>query len=537
MPHRRRRGPAALALLAAVAASFLALGAEARSITWARAQDAPTLDPHAFDEGFALTLNQQIYEPLLIRDAQGKTLPALAESWTLTNDPLVWEFRLRRGVNFHDGTPFTAEDVIFSIGRARRANSGVAHLLSAIEQVVQVESHVVRIRTRGPTPLLPASLTHVLMMSKVWSEKHGAAQVADQAGRARAHTFRNANGTGPFVLVSRELGQRTAMRRNDAYWGRTQAPVEITELIYRPIANDTERVQALASGEVDFVQDVPVNELPRLQANKALSVNTGPVNRSIFLGLNVGAAPLASSDVKDRNPLADRRVREAISTAISRQIIQRNVLLGQSIPTGTVAPPSINGYPRQLDRLPQPDIARARALLAEAGLADGFALRLDCPREAWGRAEAICRSVAAQLKSAGINVDVEVRPHAEHMELIRAEPPRTDFYLLGLDVPSFDSEQILTSLFHTRGNGLGRLNATRFSNAEVDRLLVSLAGQLDFTARGQAMGQAWRMLQEETVYVPLHVQTISYAMKSDITISVDIENQPKLRFTRIRAAQ
>jgi peptide/nickel transport system substrate-binding protein len=524
-------------LLAAMAATILSTSADARSITWARAQDAPTLDPHAFDEGISLSLNQQIYEPLLIRDAQGKTLPALAESWTLTNDPLVWEFRLRRGVTFHDGTPFTADDVAFSIGRARHANSGVAHLLASIDQVVQVESHVVRVRTRGPTPLLPAGLTHVLVMSKAWSEKNGAAQVADRAGRARAHTFRNANGTGPFVLVSREIGQRTVMRRNDTYWGRSQSPVEIAELIYRPIPNDSERVQALVSGDVDLVQDVPVNELPRLQANKALSITTGPLNRTVFLGLNVGEKPLASSDVKDKNPLADRRVREAINTAISRQMIQRNALLGQAIPTGTVAPPSINGYPRQQDRLPQPDIARARVLLAEAGWPNGFSLKLDCPRQAWGRSEAICDSVASQLKSVGITVASAEWPFDVHMEQLRAEPPRSDFFLLSLEVPSFDSEQILNNLFHSRTKGAGRLNATRFSNAEVDKLIGSLAGQLDFTARGQAIAQVWRVVQEETVYVPLHVQTIAYAMKADLTVGVDIENQPKLRFARIKAAQ
>src|SRR5262249_52378493 len=161
-------------------------------------------------------------------------------------------------------------------------------------------------------------------------------------------------------------------RRNEAYWGKAQSNIELSEVIYRPIANDTERVQALVSGEVDFVQDVPINELPRLQANKALTVNTGPENRSVFLGLNVGGGELSSSNSKGQNPLSDRRVREAMSASINRQIIQRQVLLGQAIPTGTVAPPSINGYPRQLDRIPVIEPARAKALLAEAGYPNGF---------------------------------------------------------------------------------------------------------------------------------------------------------------------
>ncbi len=512
----------------------LVSSAEARTITWARAGDTPTLDPHAVDGGFAMSLNQQIYEPLLLRDAQGKTAPALAESWGLTSDPLVWEFRLRRGVTFHDGTPFTAADVQFSIKRAQQPNAGVSELLADVADVTVVDSHLVRIRTKGPTPLLASNLTHVLIMSKSWAEKNGAVEVADESVLHRAFTFRNANGTGPFVLVSRETGNRTVMRRNDAYWSNAQAPVEISELIYRSVPNDTERVQALVSGEVDFLQDVPVNELPRLQANKTLTVNTGPENRSVFLGLNVGTGTMSEVGTESRNPLADRRVREAISTAINRQAIQRGVLLGQAIPTGTVAPSSINGYPRQLDRFPPFDPARAKALLAEAGFPNGFKMKLDCPRDGYTRSEAVCRTVAGQLSQVGITSEPVIRTFADHLAMIRNGKIQPDAYLLGVSVPTFDSEQILSGLFHSRSGNAGQLNATQYRNADVDRLIKSLSGQIDFTTRTQAIAQVWRTVQEETIYVPLHIQTVAYAMKSDVMIAVDIENQPKLKFAKLR---
>lgn len=534
MPRKTRLPLAGVLLASMIALISAGQSAFARSITWARAADAPTLDPHAIDDGYSVTLNQQIYEPLVQRDAQGKTVPALAESWGLTSDPLVWEFRLRRNVTFHDGTPFTADDVAFSIQRGREATAGVSPLLQSIDRVITVDSHLVRIRTKGPTPLLPASLTHLLIVSKAWTERNGAVKVAPEAQRPQSHMFRQANGTGPFVLVSREPGVRTVMRRNESYWANPQSPTEITELTYLPLPNDTERVQALVSGEVDFLQDVPVNELPRLQANKALAVSTGPENRSVFLGLNVSAQsdPRAGSDA--RNPLSDKRVREAISTAINRQMIQRNVLNGQAIPTGTVAPPSTNGYPRTLDRFPAFDTGRAKALLSDAGYPNGFSIRLDCPREGYARSEAICRSVVTQLAQVGINVELTVRPFADHLGLVQKEPPGTNFYLFGLSVPSFDSEQILAGLFHSRGDRYGRLNGTRFANAEVDRLTQSLSGQIDFTQRTQAIAQAWRIVQDEMVYVPLHIQTLAYAMKSDLTISVDIENQPKLRSAKIK---
>ncbi len=525
---------AGVALAGMIAFFSQAPAADARTLTWARAGDAPTLDPHAVDNGFALSLNQQIYEPLLLRDAQGKTIPALAESWGLTGDPLVWEFRLRRGVQFHDGSPFTSEDVVYSIGRARQAAAETSALLAAVDQVTAVDSHLVRIRTKGPTPLLTASLTHVLMMSRAWTEKHSATRVSEPDQRHRAHTFRHANGTGPFELVSREIGNRTVMRRNDKYWGNTQQPVEISELIYRVLPNDSERVHALVVGEVDFVQDVPVNELPRLQANKALTVNTGPENRSIFLGLNVGEPDPNEAGAVARNPLADKRVREAISTAVNRQAIQRGVLLGQAIPTGTVAPSGINGYPRQLDRFPVHDLSRAKALLAEAGFANGFEMKLDCPRDGYTRSEAICRALVAQLAAVGVKLEPVLRGFGDHLAHLRRDNVRPDIYLLGINVPTFDSEQVLSMLFHTRSGQAGRLNATRFSNPGVDRLIGSLAGQLDFTGRTQAIAQIWRTVQEEGIYVPLHIQTVAYAMKADVMISVDIEDQPKLRFARLR---
>lgn len=532
---RKTQLPLAVVLLAGLLALFsLTTDAVARTVTWARSADAPTLDPHTYDTGVSLSLTQQMYEPLVVRDAVGKAVPALAESWGLTADPLVWELRLRRGVTFHDGTPFTAEDVIFSIDRARQPGSGISHLLAGVDRVAAVESHVVRISTRGPTPLLPASLTHVLIMSKAWAEKHGATKVASESDAHLAHTFRQANGTGPFVLVSRQPGDRTFMRRNDSYWGKAAAPVEIPELVYRVIPNDTERVEALISGEVDFVQDVPVNEIPRLQANKALVVNTGPENRSIFIGLNVAAPAPNDAGVPVKNPLADWRVREAISAGINRQAIQRDVLLGQAIPTGTVAPPSINGYPRQLDRFPAHDVNRAKALLAETGFGNGFRLKLDCPRDGYTRSEAVCRTVATQLAQVGITVEPVLRSFTEHMAHLRSDQERSDSFLLGVRVSTFDSEQLLSALFHTRTEVAGQLNRTGFSNPDLDKLVASLSGQVDFTRRSQTIAQIWQIAQDELIYIPLHVQTVAYAMKADIAISVDIENQPELRQARLK---
>lgn len=304
----------------------------ARTLTWVRAADSVTLDPHATNEGAAHTLSHQIYEPLILRDSQGKAQPALAESWTITSDPKVWEFKLRQGVTFHDGAPFSADDVIFSIDRARQPASEMRPMLTSVDRVTKVDNFTVRISTKGAAPLLPGNLTSLFIMSKVWTEQNRATKIHNVRSNEDSFVGRAANGTGPFALVSREPEIRTVLRRNENYWGRDQIANDIAEIVVRPVPSDTDRVAALLSGEADLVQDIPVQDLQRLQAAPNIRVNVGAENRSIFIGLNVGDPELKSSDIRGRNPFADLRVRQAINLAVDQQAIQKTVMRGQSIP-------------------------------------------------------------------------------------------------------------------------------------------------------------------------------------------------------------
>jgi peptide/nickel transport system substrate-binding protein len=508
--------------------------AEARTVTWARAEDAITLDPHVASGGPTRSLSHQIYEPLIIRDNQGKALPALAESWNLTSNPQIWEFKLRRGIVFHDETPFTADDVVFSLNRARQPASALRSLLASVDAIIKVDAYTVRVRTRVPDPLLPANLTHLFIMSKSWSERNRTTRVQNLKGEEEPYAARHANGTGPFVLVSREPEVRTVMRRNSNYWGKDQVPLEITELVYRPIKSDADRVAALLSGEVDFVQDVPVEDLQRLQKTQGIAVNVGPENRAIFLGMNVGDAELGSSSIKGRNPFADKRVRQAISMTINRQAIQRNVMHGQSIPTGLIASSLINGYTRQLDQIPPVDIPKAKALLADAGYPGGFSVTLDCPSDSFVNDERICQDLAAQLAQIGMTVNLVVQSEATLVPLIRKTPPEVDFYLMGRSTPTFDSEYLFSQLYHTRSDRFGHWNATRYSNPEVDRLTEAILQETDLNRRNQIIAQIWRIVQDDLVYVPLHIQTLAYAVKSDFDVPVDVENMPKLKYVKFK---
>lgn len=524
-------------LAAAITIASLMFGgadahAQGRVVKWARAADVLTLDPHAQNEGPTIALAHQIYEPLIIRDAQGRLQPALAELWTLTSDPLVWEFKLRKGVRFQDGSDFTAADVIFSYERARQPASGMKWLLASVDTIAKVDDHTVQIRTKTPNLLLPNNLTDLFIMSKAWTEKTGPA-IHDVQKNGTSALALQANGTGPFSLVSREPGVQTVMKRNDLYWDRT-AETEISELVFLPIKAEPARIAALIAGDVDIVQDVPVQEIEKLKQQPGMAVRVGPENRSIFLGMNVGGDELVSSDIKGRNPFADKRVRQAINMTVNRQAIQKTVMRGQSLPTGIIVPPGVNGYSAELDKIPPPDPVKAKALLADAGYPDGFSVVMHCPNDRYVNDEAICIAVVGQLAPIGINVTLVSQTRALHFPMIQSNPPQADFYLLGWGVPTFDSAYIFSLLYHSRSDKLGTWNGTRYYNPDVDKMIERLDTEIDAGRRSELIQRLWTKLQDETIYIPLHIQTIAYAMRADIDIAVDVANQPKFKLLKFK---
>jgi peptide/nickel transport system substrate-binding protein len=520
----------AVGMLAATALSITA--ADARSIKWARSGDALTLDPHAQNEGPTANVNRQIYEPLVERDRTGKLLPTLAVSWKITDDPTVWEFKLRQGVKFHNGAAFDADDVVFSLDRARQPTSDYKGYLTSVEKVTKVDAHTVHIKTKGPNPILVQNLTNLFMMDKEWSEANNTQKVQDFKNKEENFAVRNANGTGPFALASREPDVKTVFKRHEAYWGRREFPVEITELTLTPIKADATRVAALLSGEVDFVQDVPVQDVERLKSAPKVTVTVGPENRTIFLGMDVGSKELRSSDVKGKNPFADQRVRQAMNMSINRDAIQRVVMRTQSVPAGAIVPPFVNGYTKQLDTAPKPDNAKAKALLAEAGYPNGFSVSFHCPNDRYLNDEAICQAAVGMLGQIGIKANLVSQSKSLHFPLI--QKAEIDFYLLGWGVPTYDSEYILSFLYHTRTDKYGSWNATRYSNAEADKLIEALSSETDLAKRNAAIAKLWQTLGPEALYLAIHHQVLAHAMKSDLDIPVHPENQTFFKMVSFR---
>jgi len=521
-------------LKAAAALLVLALlsgTAAARSVKWARSGDALTLDPHAQNEGPTHNVLHLVYEPLILRERTGKLLPTLATSWRTTEDPSVWEFKLRQGVKFHNGNAFNADDVIFSLERARQPTSDMKGLITFIDKVSKIDDYTVHIRTKGPNPLVPNYLTNLYMMDKQWAEANNTVTVQDFKEKKDNFAVRNANGTGAYVLVSREQDVRTHLRRNEDYWGKGEFALGVSEISYLTIKSDATRIAALLSGEVDFVQDVPVQDIDRLEKTPGLKVNFGPENRSIFLGLNVASPELGSSNVKGKNPFADKRVRQAVNMAVDREAIKRVVMRGQSIPAGVIVPPFVNGYTKELDRLPKVDVEHARALIKEAGFADGFQVTLNCPNDRYINDEGICQAVTAMLAKIAIKVNLVVQPKGPHFTLIQKTPPETDFYLLGWGVPTYDSHYIFSFLYHTRSGQEGGWNGTRYANPQLDRKIEGLAAEIDAAKRNASIAELWQILSEETIYIALHHQMLAYAMKSDLDIKVSPENHVHMKFT------
>lgn len=497
----------------------------AETLRWTRGADALTLDPHAQNDGVTSALLGHIYESLVWRGPEGQLLPRVATEWQLKEgDPKTWIFKLRDGIKFHDGADLTAEDVVFSINRARSEKSNLRQLHADVENVNAVNDHTVEVTLRAPNPIYPNNLTGTYILDKGWAEKNNAVDVQDIAANKDSYAVRHTNGSGPYVLKDREVGVRTQLVAFDGHWA-DKKPV-IDEIIYTPITDPATRVAALLSGEVDFVHEVPVQDIERLKNTPGIKVSVEPENRSIFLGYRVDAAPLASSNIKDKNPLSDVRVRQAFDLAIDRDAIKQVVLRGNSVPTGVIVPPFVNGWTSDLDAYAKPDIEKAKTLLTEAGYPEGFTITLDTPNNRYVNDEAISQAIVGFLGRIGVKVTLASRPFAQHTPLLVGN--KTDFYLYGWGVPTFDSAYNFNDLIHTREGRYGNYNSTGYSDPVIDAKIETLGAEIDTDKRNATINELWRHVKDQYLYLPLHNQVSAWALKDKFNIAHQVDNSPKL---------
>jgi peptide/nickel transport system substrate-binding protein len=505
--------PLAAALLLAAAPLH------AKTFRMATTSDASTLDPHANNAFSTYLITGQIYESLTRRAPDLKVEPELALRWEQV-EPTRWRFWLREGVRFHNGNTFDADDVVFSIGRTLAPTSNFGIYVDTVLRAEKVSDHVVDLVTRTPDAVIPDKLTRVLMMDREWSEANNSARPQNLAQREELFAARAANGTGPFVLRTRESDVRTVLVRNPAWWGGAARADDVTEYHHVIIASDATRIAALRSGEVDMVHTVPPQDVATLQREPRLKVLIGQENRTVWLGMDQQSAELSSSNIKGRNPFKDVRVREAIALAIDVDAIRTRTLRGQAVPTSSMWTQFVVGYDEAFAGHARPDLDRARRLLAEAGYPDGFEVALDCPVGAYDEA---CQAAAAMLARVNIRIRLVTQPNSVWLQRLRRN--EVNFFGLSWGVPTFDAQYTLRGIMMTREKvGAASWNAGGYSNPEVDALIEQVMAETDAAKRVALIHAAQRIHNREFGHIPLYHIMIPWAMRQGVELQHRADN-------------
>ncbi len=517
---------AALAACAAVAGT-----AAAQTLRWASQGDPQTMDPHSQNESMTNMMNGQVYERLTRRDKDLNIVPGLATAWEQTG-PLTWRFKLRPGVKFHDGADFAADDVVFSINRAKELTSQVNVYANAVGTPVAVDPLTVEFRLDKVNPIFLQHIDALWIMDRQWAEKHRVTKPLDFKNKEESHASFNANGTGPYMLVSRAPGIKTVYKRNPAWWDKHAGNVQ--EIVYTQISNDATRLAALVSGEIDFVLDPAPRDVPRLRNTSGVKIIDGPENRIVFIGMDQHRDELLYSSVKGKNPFKDVRVRRALYHAIDIETMKTKLMNGQSFPTGGITPSPLGSYndPQVESRLPF-DLARAKALLTEAGYPDGFEVTLDCPNNRYVNDEEICITLASMWAKIGVKVRVVALPRATYFP--KLEKHDTSMYMLGWGGAVTDAETTMTPVLRTFGDkGVGLYNYGRVSNAKFDELAAASSGEADPAKRKELVIAALREYTAQAHLLPLHRQVIPWAARRNVEAVHRADNWLEVAWMNIR---
>ena len=515
--------------LLGTALAACALLSNAATLRVANQGDAQSMDPYALNEVLTLSITGNIYEPLVARDRNLQLTPGLATAWRRLR-PTLWSFTLRKGVTFHDGTPFTADDVVFSFNRARGEGSDLGSMVGAIKEVRKLDDFTVEIETSAPVPILPGVITQVYIMSRKWCEENKAERPVDRRkGVENAASFK-ANGTGPYRLKERQPGTRTVFVRNARYWGKIEGNVD--EVVFTPISADATRVAALLSGDVDLMEPVPLQDVERLKADAKVKVMQGPELRTIFLGMDQKRDELQSSNVKGKNPFKDKRVRQALYQAIDVEAIKTRVMRGAATPTALMVAPGVNGFVADMNKRLPFDPEAAKKLLADAGYPNGFSVGMNCPNDRYVNDAAICQAVAANLARVGVKVNLSVESKITYFpRILKRESP---LYLLGWTPNTYDAHNALFSLVHTPEGPAGTFNLGSYSNPKVDELIAKIQGETDTEARLAQMREAMKLHQDDIGHIPLHQQALAWASRKDVDIVQLADNFMLFRYATVK---
>ncbi len=488
----------------------------------------PSIDPHFLYLATNIAYSAHIYGKLVRADENMQAIPDLAESWK-TLDDTTWEFKLRKGVKFHDGSEFTAEDVVFSLERIPKVPNNPNPYTGRIRSIASwevLDPYTIRIKTKKPDPLLPANLTRAVIVSKKAAQ--GATTADFASGKA-------AIGTGPYKFVEFVPGSHLVLERNEDYWGEKPAWKKVT---FKIISNDATRVAALLGGDVDMIDYVPPTEVAHLEKKKNLRVWKRPSGRVIYLVTDQfrDQSPFVTTkDGKpmDKNPLKDVRVRRAISKAINREAITSRVMEGLAVPASQLVPKGLLGYNPDI-KVEKFDLEGAKRLLAEAGYPDGFGLTIHGPNDRYVNDGKVLEAVGQMLARLGLAMKVDPMPKTVYFG--RARPPKSQFslFLVGWGNPSGEATEGVTGVLHSyqKDKGYGVYNMGLYSNPEFDRVAEQAAMSVNKSQREKLLQKAMAIAMDDLGVIPLHAQFTMVATRKGITYIPRADEQTRAMSAR-----
>jgi peptide/nickel transport system substrate-binding protein len=506
----RRIFRAATAIAFAAAIATVASPAVAANLAVGLGTDVTAIDPHYHNLTPNNNVAAHIFGYLVERNEKSQLQPGLATEWK-TIDPLTWEFKLRKGVKFHDGSDFTAADVVASIERVPtvpNSPSPFTAFTRQIKEMVVVDPLTIRFKTATPYPLMPSDMAQVVIISKA----------AAKATTDDFNTGKAAIGTGPYKLVRYAKSDRIELARNDAFWGG-KTPWERVTL--RLLPQDASRVAALLSGDVQVIENVPTSDVANLRKDKRVAVFRTVADRLIYLHMDSDrdASPFVTDKAGKplaKNPLKDPRVRKAISKAINRPAMVDKVMEAEAVPAGQLVPEFLFGATKNL-KVEAFDPEGAKKLLAEAGYPDGFGLTIHAPNNRYVNDAKVAQAVAQMLSRIGIDCKVVAMPSATYFT--QATDLKFSFMLLGWGTGTGEASSSLKALLMTfnRDKGFGTANRGRYSNGKVDALTEDALATVDDAKREALLQRATELAINDTGVVPVHFQVNLWATRDGIT--------------------
>jgi peptide/nickel transport system substrate-binding protein len=514
--------------LSVAVGALMSASAEAKTLRWSSPTDITTLDPYAHTESFTTSMLHHVFDPLVRRGRNLELEPALAVSWKNVK-PDTWRFELRRDVKFHNGNPFTADDVVASFTRLLDPGARARGNIATVVKAEKVDDFTVDIVTKGPYPLLLNDLAGVYILDKEWMEANDALKPGNIATGVTTAASTSAIGTGPFKVESYKPDAGTNFVVNPAWWDKPQH--NLTRIEFKPVKSDATRVAALLSGELDLIAPAPLQDLGRIGSASGFKVIEEPSLRLIMLSLNF--RPELKAMPGQKNPLLDPKVRQAMWHAIDMETIKKRVMREKSRNTGTLVAPPVPGYAKENDTILAYDTNKAKALLAEAGYPNGFKVKLNCPNDRYINDEQTCVAIAAMWTRAGIQTELQTESRATYFP--RQDRGEFDVSMVGwATLPPMDGFSVLSSLLAAQKDGYGGSNSGTYTNPKIEELTRQSAQELDETKRRAMLVEALKVAHDDVAYIPLHQQPVAWAVRDGVYVPQFPDEYVRLWFANIK---